>query len=142
MWFAPLPHLTTKIVTALPERFRHPERNEWSDINRAGHAVDAAFEGPCFDAQGRLYIVDIPYGRIFRVDGSEWELVTQYDGLPNGMKVLPDGKLILLSQKVAFYARPDSDKRRDSSISGWRLIWISERWMTVNGGFRLMSRGL
>lgn len=95
MWFAPPPHLPTKIVTALPERYRRPEPNEWSDINRAGHAVDAAFEGPCFDAHGRLYIVDIPYGRIFRIDGTEWELITQYDGWPNGMKVLPDGNLIV-----------------------------------------------
>jgi gluconolactonase len=95
MWFSPPPHLPTKIVTTLPERFRKPMRNEWSDINRGGHAVDAAFEGPCFDAQGRLYIVDIPYGRIFRIDGTEWELIAQYDGWPNGMKFLPDGNLIV-----------------------------------------------
>jgi transposase len=53
-----------------------------------------------------------------------------------------DGLLVLLSQKVADDGRSDSGKGRDSEISGWRLIWISERQTTVNRGFRLMSRGL
>jgi hypothetical protein len=37
MWFAPPPELPTKIVTKLPERFRKPVRNGWSDINRNGN---------------------------------------------------------------------------------------------------------
>ncbi len=106
MWFAPPPTLPTKIVTRLPDRFRKPVRNEWSDINRNGHAVDAAFEGPCFDAQGNLFIVDIPYGRIFRINGDQmndagWDLITQYDGWPNGMKVHPDGRLIVADYRNA-----------------------------------------
>lgn len=95
MYFAPPPNLPTRLVTRLPDEFRRPVRTEWSDINRAGQAVDAAFEGPCFDPQGRLYLVDIPYGRIFRVDGTQWELVTQYEGWPNGLKLLPDGMLVV-----------------------------------------------
>src|ERR1039458_10238593 len=39
----------------------------------------------------------------------------------------PPGPLVLLSQKVARDARPDSGKGRDSDISRWGLIWISER---------------
>src|SRR3979490_3092195 len=50
--------------------------------------------------------------------------------------------LVLLSQKVAGDRRTDSDNRRDSGISRWRLIWIFEQLATVNRGFRLMSRGL
>jgi hypothetical protein len=50
--------------------------------------------------------------------------------------------LILLSQKVAREARPDSGKGRDSDISRWGLIWISEQQTTVNRGLRGMSRGL
>jgi hypothetical protein len=50
--------------------------------------------------------------------------------------------LILLSQKVAREARTDSCKGRDSDISRWGLIWISERQTTVNRDLRGMSRGL
>jgi gluconolactonase len=33
-----------------------------------------------------LYLTDIPYGRIFSVDlaAATWDLITQYDGEPNG----------------------------------------------------------
>jgi hypothetical protein len=50
--------------------------------------------------------------------------------------------LVLLSQKVAREARTDSCKGRDSDISRWGLIWISERQTTVNRDLRGMSRGL
>src|ERR1035437_2127658 len=50
--------------------------------------------------------------------------------------------LVLLSQKVAGEVRSDSGKGRDSDISRWGLIWISERQTTVNRDLRGMSRGL
>jgi gluconolactonase len=36
------------------------------------------------------------YGRIFRVssDGA-WELVTEYDGWPNGLKIHRDGRVFI-----------------------------------------------
>src|SRR5450830_1099831 len=55
---------------------------------------------------------------------------------------LVNSHLLLLSQKVAREARPDSGKGRDSDISRWGLIWISERQTTVNRDLRGMSRGL
>ena len=51
-------------------------------------------------------------------------------------------RLVLLSQKVAGEVRSDSGKGRDSDISRWGLIWISERQTTVNRDLRGMSRGL
>ncbi len=54
----------------MPDRFRRLERTEWADANRAGEPVDCFLEGPCYDAQGRLHVVDIPYGRIFRIEAT------------------------------------------------------------------------
>ena len=55
-------------------------------------AVDSFLEGPSFDRKGNLWCVDIPFGRIFRIDPKgEWELVVQYDGWPNGLKIHKDG---------------------------------------------------
>lgn len=53
-----------------------------------------------------------------------------------------NSQLFLLSQKVAGEVGPDSGKGRDSDISRWGLIWISERQTTVNRDLRGMSRGL
>jgi gluconolactonase len=94
MWFAPPIELPTRVFTRVPERFRTPRRTEWADANRAGAPVDGFLEGPCFDAAGRLLVVDIPYGRIFAITGDAWTLLAEYDGWPNGLKVLPDGGLL------------------------------------------------
>lgn len=77
----------------LPERFRRPGRTSWGEANFAGHALDSFLEGPSFDRAGNLYVVDIPFGRVFRVSpaGDAWVLVAEYDGWPNGLKVHRDG---------------------------------------------------
>ncbi len=86
---APPRLIETKVFSAMPDAFRRKGvRTEWADANRPGQPTDCFIEGPSFDADGNLYIVDIPFGRIFRIapDG-HWSLVTQYDGWPNGLKI-------------------------------------------------------
>ncbi len=82
--------------TSLPAKFRRKRRTAWSDPNRAGAAVDSFLEGPSFDRKGNLWCVDIPLGRIFRIDPKgEWELAVQYDGWPNGLKIHRDGRIFI-----------------------------------------------
>lgn len=100
MWFAPPPRLGTEVFTRLPDRFRAARATEWARWNRGGRAIDSFLEGPCFDAEGRLYVTDIPFGRIFRISAAgEWAQVAGYDGWPNGLKVLPDGQLLVTDYK-------------------------------------------
>ena len=94
MWFTPPQDLPTRVLTRMPDRFRRLQHTEWADANRAGQPADCFLEGPCFDAAGRLHVVDIPYGRIFRVEGDTWTQLAEYDGWPNGLKILPDGALL------------------------------------------------
>lgn len=63
---------------------------------RWGHPVDCFIEGPSFDKSGNFYVVDIPFGRIFRIsrDGI-WSLIIEYDGWPNGLKIAPDGRVLV-----------------------------------------------
>ena len=85
-----------EVFTTLPARFRKKGRNEWTEANRGGIEVECFLEGPAFDRDGNLWVVDIPFGRIFRIDPrGEWELVIQYDGWPNGMKIHRDGRLFI-----------------------------------------------
>ena len=80
----------------LPEKFRKPIRCAWSEANQGGREIDAFLEGPVFDTNGNLYVTDIPYGRVFRVDAAgQWELIAQYDGEPNGMKFLNEHELLI-----------------------------------------------
>jgi gluconolactonase len=56
--------------------------------------------GPSFDRAGNLYVVDIPWGRIFRISpGGDWQLVVEYDGWPNGLKIHKDGRLFVTDYK-------------------------------------------
>jgi len=68
------------------------EPTEWVRVTRPGQRLHSFLEGPCFDAAGNLWLVDVPYGRIFRVspDGG-WTLAHAYDGEPHGLALLDDG---------------------------------------------------
>ena len=86
--------IEARVLTRLPDAFRRRQRTEWSDANKPGHEVDCFIEGPTFDREGNLYVVDIPFGRIFRITPQlEWSLVVQYDGWPNGTALHRDGSL-------------------------------------------------
>jgi gluconolactonase len=54
----------------------------------------------CSTPSGNLYVTDIPFGRIFRVDArGEWSQVAEYDGEPNGMKFLNERELVIADYK-------------------------------------------
>lgn len=89
-----------EVFTTLPEHFRRHERSDWADANRGGTITDCFLEGPVFDLQGNLYVSDIPWGRIFRVNPQgQWSLVAEYDGEPNGMKWLDANRLLITDYK-------------------------------------------
>jgi gluconolactonase len=88
--------IPTEVFSAMPAEFRCPVRTEWADANRPGATTDCFIEGPSFDAEGNLYIVDIPFGRIFRISSDrKWSLVVEYDGWPNGLKIGRDGRILV-----------------------------------------------
>ena len=97
MWnlaFAPPFVIPARVLTRVPDALRRRGRTDWSDANKGGQEVDSFLEGPTFDRDGNLYVVDIPFGRIFRITAAlEWQLVTQYDGWPNGLAMHRDGAL-------------------------------------------------
>src|SRR5687768_17447830 len=75
-FFAPPPTVTAEVFTRLPDHFRNARPTAWANANRGGHAIDSFLEGPAFDRAGRLYVTDVPFGRVFRIDAQgAWELV-------------------------------------------------------------------
>jgi gluconolactonase len=93
--------IKAQIFMSLPQKFRRKTRTTWSDPNRQGAEVDSFLEGPAFDRAGNLYFVDIPFGRVFRITTKgEWELVTQYDGWPNGLKLHQDGRFFIADYRL------------------------------------------
>lgn len=63
---------------SMPGKIRQKARSAWPDPNRQGTEVECFLEGPSFDREGNLWLVDIPFGRIFRITTKgDRELVTQ-----------------------------------------------------------------
>ena len=99
MWFEPPQRLPTRIVYRLPDMLRRHARTPWSEANRPGEFLHSVLEGPCFDDLGNLYVVDIPFGRIFCIGDDGWKVVAEYDGWPNGMKFVGSGQLLVADYK-------------------------------------------
>ncbi len=99
--FAAPPDIETRLFTRLPDEFRRPGgKSPWADVQMLGGSVDSFLEGPSFDRDGHLYVVEIAYGRIFRVSPTgQWTLITEYDGEPNGLKVHRDGRIWVADYK-------------------------------------------
>lgn len=98
MWSPDPPEVRNfEVFTRLPDRFRRSDvLSSWSKANRLGVPGDSFLEGPVFDEAGDLYVTDLEYGRIFRIDpDGEWSLVTEYEGEPNGMKWRRPGELLV-----------------------------------------------
>lgn len=118
----------TEVFTRLPERFRRTGvRSAWADANRGGQPTDSFLEGPVFDAAGHLYVTDIPFGRIFRIDPQgEWSLVAEWDGEPNGAKFLNERELLVTDYRNGLMAvdvgrgtvRPFLDRRNSERFKG------------------------
>jgi gluconolactonase len=99
-WFPPPERLASSVFTRMPDIYRKARRTPWADANKAGQAIDSFLEGPSFDRDGKLYVTDIPHGRIFRIDRQgRWDLVTEYDGWPNGLKIAADGRIFIADYK-------------------------------------------
>lgn len=91
MWFGPPPQmLQAEVFSRLPDTLRS------DPVGRKGTFL----EGPSFDRGGNLLCVDIRASRIYRVTpAGQWSVVTEYDGIPNGLKIHRDGRLFVADRK-------------------------------------------
>ena len=127
--------IEAEIFSAMPDAFRRKGvRTDWADANRPGETADCFIEGPSFDADGNLYIVDIPFGRIFRIAPDKtWSLVVEYEGWPNGLKISKDGRIlvadymhgIMLLDVKAGCMRPVLTSRNSKSFRGCNDLHIA-----------------
>lgn len=117
-----------ELFSSMPSKYRCTGmRSQWADVNQGGRLADSFLEGPVFDAQGNLYVTDIPFGRVFRIDPQgSWELVAQWDGEPNGMKFLSAGQLLITDYRnglvvldiASGQVRPYLERRNSERFKG------------------------
>lgn len=99
--FEPPKIIETTVFAHLPDKYRLTgKQTPWLKLQRRGENLHSFLEGPSFDRAGNLYVVDVPFGRIFRIspDGV-FDLVVEYDGEPNGLKIHQDGRIFVADHK-------------------------------------------
>ncbi len=146
MLFAPPQAIAAEVFSAMPARFRRAGvRSDWADANKGGAAIDSFLEGPSFDRAGNLYVTDIPFGRIFRISpAGDWQLAAEYEGWPNGLKFLPDGRALITDYRRGLLqldpamgaVTPVLAHRNSESFKGLNDLYIAasgDVWFTDQG---------
>lgn len=105
MYEAP-PVIRAEVFAQLPEALRSPGKaSDWIAVRRKGRPTHSFLEGPAFDRNGSLYLVDLAYSRIFRISPSgEFSLAADYDGEPNGIAIHKDGRLFIADHRRGLLA--------------------------------------
>lgn len=111
-----------ELWTRIPDDFRKNNMvPEWARANKPGQQIDSFLEGPSFDTMGNLWVVDIPYGRIFKISPDRnWTLMAEYDGWPNGLKIHPDGQIYIADYKNGIMILDPASGRVAPFLSSYR----------------------
>lgn len=93
------PVIQAEIYVRIPDALRCAgQATEW----KGGSALPASeifLEGPTY-LNGNLYVTDIPYGRILKIDSQKQvSECVRYDGEPNGIAVREDGSMLVADYK-------------------------------------------
>ena len=103
--------VNAEIFSPLPERFRvRGRRSAWAEANHRGRKLHSFLEGPCFDAAATSTSSTSrsAASSVSRRRG-QFSLVAEYDGEPNGLKILADGRIFIADYKNGIMrARPRS----------------------------------
>src|SRR5258708_78273 len=100
--FAPPELIETEVFAEVPARLRKkgtpPERLA---AGKSETPAGCFLEGPAFDRAGNLYVVDLAYGRIFRISSKGvFETFAEYDGEPNGIAIHKDGRVCVAGPRA------------------------------------------
>ena len=118
-FFEPPQLIEAEVFASVPAKLRkkgHP--SSWIDANHPGSGLDCFLEGPAFDRDGNLYMVDIPYGRILRMSpGGEFDVAAEYDGWPNGLAIHKDGRVFIADYRRGIMALDPKSGRVEPVLS-------------------------
>lgn len=101
--------IATEVFAELPPGLRKsgtpPERLA---AGKSPTPAGSFLEGPAFDRTGNLYVVDLAFGRIFRVSPKgEFSVEIEYDGEPNGLAIHKDGRIFVADHKYGILVLKD-----------------------------------
>jgi len=130
MFSAPL-SLHTDTAYELPAQWRESGAdNAWTDAHLPGRDPHSYLQGACFDADGGLWLVDTPFGRVFFISAKgEWELMARYDGWPTALRFHGDGRLVIADARHGLLAMDTASRK----IAPFLTHHLTQRFKGVAG---------
>jgi gluconolactonase len=100
--FAPPQLIETEVFAEVPSALRRREvPAERIAAGKSPTPAGCFLEGPSFDRAGNLYVVDLAFGRIFKISPhGEFSVFAEYDGEPNGIALHKDGRVFVADHKL------------------------------------------
>jgi gluconolactonase len=128
--------LETEVFTVLPDHL----------VKRVDGERRNFLEGPSFDHDGNLLCVDVSAGRVYRISPKgEWEVLAEYDGIPNGLKVHRDGSAFIADRKrgvmVVDPAKATVDCLLSGPKSGENFLGLNDLIFAGNGDLYFTDQG-
>ena len=145
--YAPPPRQSSSVFARLPDELRKQTRSgDWFTHQPAMRQHHSVLEGPSFDKDGYLYCVDIPWGRIFRISPTgEFELVIEYEGEPNGLRIHRDGRIFVADHRRGIIIVDPKAKTVTPFIERVRLEHlkaVNDLYFASNGDLYFTDQGL
>ncbi len=146
-FFHPPKDLPTTVFARLPAEWQTagPD-NEWIRGQPGGTPPGSLLEGPSFDKDGNLWCVDLPNGRVVRIDPSgNFHLVAEYDGWPNGLKLHKDGRIFIADYKHGIMVMDPVNGRVEPYLlrAGIeRFKAVNDLFFAANGDLYFTDQGL
>jgi len=144
--FAPPERIETKVFAEVPAKLRKsktpPERLA---AGKGPTPAGCFLEGPAFDRDGNLYVVDLAFGRIFRITPrGEFHVAAEYDGEPNGIAIHKDGRLFVADHKLGILALDPKSGRIRPVVSRYHqqgFKGVNDLTFAMNGDLYFTDQG-
>ena len=144
--FAPPERIETKVFAEVPAKLRKgkapPERLA---AGKGPTPAGCFLEGPAFDREGNLYVVDLAFGRIFRISPrGEFHVAAEYDGEPNGIAIHKDGRLFIADHKLGILALDPKSGRIAPVVSRYHqqgFKGVNDLTFAMNGDLYFTDQG-
>lgn len=138
--------IKAEIYTKIPDKLKiNNQYSIWNEINRQGLPTHSFLEGPGFDMDGNLLLVDIPYGRIFNIDqNANWTIKHNYSGWPNGLRVVSKTEAYIADYKkgiVKLDLNTNSISEVIETISSESFKGCNDLFFSKNGELYFTDQG-
>ncbi|MEM7047255.1 MAG: SMP-30/gluconolactonase/LRE family protein [Pseudomonadota bacterium] len=109
-----MPVLTAELFARLPDDLRHRGvPSAWAHMTRPGETIDSFLESAFFDEEESLWLTDVAYGRVFRLNkANDWQIIHHIDGNPHGIRQTADGRLFAVDYRHGLIEFTGADQFR------------------------------